>query len=151
MTFSATNRLTRAIELGIIVDEQDEWLLSTFTWRISNWGYVLTQMTYDGRKYPTCFLHHLIIGQPIDGSVIDHKNRNKLDNRRANLWYTTRSENSLNSSQTDRAEHISPSVGGFSVQILRHGKRHYVGYFRQYPMAEKARDDFLQELKEGKF
>ena len=41
-------------------------------------------------------LHHLIFGIPPKGLVIDHINRNPLDNRDENLRFATRRENALN-------------------------------------------------------
>ena len=41
-------------------------------------------------------LHHLIMGKPDKGLVIDHINRNHLDNRRSNLRFTSQKLNSVN-------------------------------------------------------
>lgn len=41
-------------------------------------------------------MHQIVIGKAPDGLEIDHINRNKLDNRKKNLRFCTRSENNRN-------------------------------------------------------
>lgn len=50
-----------------------------------------------GKKWKTLYLHHLIMGKK-DGYLIDHINRDSLDNRKCNLRFATRAENTKNSS-----------------------------------------------------
>lgn len=44
----------------------------------------------------TVYMHAFILGPPPEGHVIDHINRNGLDNRRENLRFATSSENARN-------------------------------------------------------
>ncbi len=53
---------------------------------------------YAGRRKDG-MLHHCIVGFPLDGLVVDHINRDTLDNRRVNLRIVTQRENLLNSSR----------------------------------------------------
>lgn len=46
---------------------------------------------------PYIFLHHLINGKPSKGLQIDHRNGNRLDNRKSNLRNATRRQNNANS------------------------------------------------------
>lgn len=49
----------------------------------------------------TRYLHQIINGKAKKGFVIDHINRNTLDNRKINLRQATRKENLLNSDKYD--------------------------------------------------
>lgn len=84
---------TNNSKLKIIVDDDDYPLLSRFNWYISDTGYAMTQIT--GQKHIR--MHILVFGaMPKGNFVIDHKNRNKLDNRKVNLRAVTQSENVKN-------------------------------------------------------
>lgn len=43
-----------------------------------------------------CKLHHVVVGKPRKGYVVDHINGNRLDNRRCNLRVITHRENCQN-------------------------------------------------------
>lgn len=47
-------------------------------------------------KYKNLRLHHMLIGKPEKGEVVDHLNGNGLDNRRCNLMHRSSSENAQN-------------------------------------------------------
>lgn len=69
--------------------------------RIDDSGYVrVTFHNSQGRPYEWR-LHRMVMGFEVgsgkyDGLIIDHRNQNKLDNRRENLRVVTRSENARN-------------------------------------------------------
>lgn len=70
------------------VDDNYYDFLSKFTWHISAQGYAKTAISYK-IKGKLCQqhipMHHFIIGKPLGKYVVDHINRNKIDNRRDNL------------------------------------------------------------------
>jgi len=71
------------------VDDEDYWRLMLYKWRYSN-GYVL-----HGNGVT---MQSLVIkdSKPSPKHEIDHINGNKLDNRKRNLRWATRSQNVLN-------------------------------------------------------
>ncbi|MGE5609479.1 MAG: HNH endonuclease [Bacillota bacterium] len=75
-----------------IVDDQDYDRLSIYNW----------YRTSDGRARATIaprlyrLLHHLVIGAPPAGLVVDHCNGDPLDNRRTNLRFCTQTQNQWN-------------------------------------------------------
>jgi len=82
-----------------LVDDEDFNWLNQWKWCFdrSN-GYAHRNQWVNG-KNRKIYMHRIILGNP-RGILIkvetDHKNRNKLDNRRKNLRVVTRSENVLN-------------------------------------------------------
>lgn len=143
------NRLTsearsrRSKELGILVDPEDEWLLSVMTWRISTKGYV-EGTVYDGAWRATVKFHHYITGVPIwEGEHIDHKNRNKLDNRRDNLRWVNLYLSSQNRAFVDNARHVHVSRNGkFEARTSVRGVPHHIGTYETEQEAKSAYDNF---------
>lgn len=95
---SAEDRLEQALSFGILVDPEDAWILSAYTWRLDKDGYAVSAVRIgDTDRWLQVKLHHCIIGQPIwQGIEPDHVNRVRLDNRRANLRWVTKREQALN-------------------------------------------------------
>ncbi|MCF7552215.1 HNH endonuclease [Pseudonocardia sp. WMMC193] len=82
-----------------VVDDEDADLIRSRRWTITalerTYG---TVYTIRALGWPRKFLHQLIMGDPPrEGLVIDHKDRDKLNNRRSNLRWATRSQNKANS------------------------------------------------------
>lgn len=77
------------------VDAADfEWL-SQWTWTLSGGYAIRREEDAHGRKLKRIFMHREIMKTP-EGMIVDHKNRNKLDNTRDNLRNCTHTENALN-------------------------------------------------------
>lgn len=81
----------------VLVDKDDFLLISEYTWNINPInGYVQTK-TREGRgKSRTLLLHRVIMGAEEGDPQVDHKYRDRLDNRKQNLRFATWSENQLN-------------------------------------------------------
>lgn len=126
----------------IRVDPEDQWLLDEYKWFITA-GYAYTW--FDGANVSLC---HFIVGQPIDPHmVVDHIDRDKLNNSRSNLRYITRSENVLNAERSDRAKLVYRQASGrWFTQVTRNFVVHYGGTFDTHEEAVKARDRLLKEL-----
>lgn len=82
-----------------LIDEADWPLIEGRTWRRGTTGYAIAETMYstDGVKRKARFrMHRVIVGVIPEGMEIDHINRNRLDNRRANLRVVTVSANRQN-------------------------------------------------------
>lgn len=75
---------------AFIIDKNDVEIARKIKWCVGGNGYV------SNRKVG--YLHHMLLPKK-DGFVVDHINRNKLDNRRTNLRYLTHRTNLLNNSR----------------------------------------------------
>lgn len=73
-----------------LVDDDDFDAASAYTWNYSR-GYVVTKIE---RK--NFYLHHLIVGNPPAGFVVDHIDGNPLNNQRVNLRWATHTQNMQN-------------------------------------------------------
>jgi len=97
------------------------------------------------------YLHTFLMGKR-KGHYIDHINRNRLDNRKANLRFVTPSQSGMNKSlRSDSTSGITgvtwnKEVNKWEVRIYLSGIKHHLGKFINKGEAIKARKD-----AEGKF
>jgi len=123
-----------------IVSPEDYPKLAKHSWYFGRRGYAMRSknMPDDSRK--TVSMHREILGARLDEEV-DHKNRNRLDNRRENLRVLGHSANLHN-----RGAYGSSGVAGVSwdkrkkkwrAEIGRNGKRAWLGYHDTKADAER--------------
>lgn len=85
-----TNRNNKEVGKAII-DKEDILKVKVCRWGLN--GTTKTTQGYVNSCMTT--MHQFLLGKK-DGYLIDHKNRNPLDNRRKNLRYATKSQNGVN-------------------------------------------------------
>jgi hypothetical protein len=144
----------RRIYLGegkfTIVDPPDYYWLNYFHWCASGEDdriYAARFNNNNNRKPKTLLLHREIV-KPAKGLLVDHRNGNRLDNRRTNLRFATRSENQFNKCKTSRKTpsrfkgvFFEKQRGKWSARIGYYGKRTRLGYFDSEIDAAKAYDE----------
>ena len=143
------NRHGEIIAIAII-DLDDIELISQYKWNLSG-GYA--RSVIDGHGI---FMHKVIMNDLNNDFIIDHINRNRLDNRKSNLRIVTLQENSLNQSVYKNNTSGVPGVlfnksknkWEASIQINR--KRIYLGTFVNKEDAIKARKE-AEEKYFGEF
>jgi hypothetical protein len=63
------------------ISPEDQELVDKYEWRVNSRGYIVRR----GRNNSQNYLHHLIIGKPKKGFVVDHIDGDKENNTRENL------------------------------------------------------------------
>ena len=145
--------LTRKGE-KILVDTADYERFSKFTWYINSWGYAVRFIRAGGKKF--CIqMHREVMGLVMhDGKIVDHVNRMKLDNRRANLRLCTAGQNIANSGPKSHnrlgVKGVRKYRNKFQAKITIAGRRKFLGSFAT---AEEASEffDLASVLLHGSF
>ena len=78
----------------MLVDDTDLDIAHAYRWQLSSTGYAHRIARIDGKRRMVSF-HRLITNAP-QGLEVDHINGDRLDNRRSNLRFVTRKQNSQN-------------------------------------------------------
>lgn len=142
-----------------LVSADDVYKVEMNSWRLDSHGYAIKSIKESG-KTKNISLHHVVYKKPDKGMVIDHINRNKLDNRRENLREVSYSLNSANRSRRKSVKENRPypgvrrvknkKTGGtydtWEVTIKFKGKFEYIGYFNNVDDAIKKRKELEKQL-----
>lgn len=142
-------------EHGIVayakVDDADYEKVSPFKWSINGKaGYAVRGLVENG-KARTQLMHRLIMDAP-EGSRIDHVNGDKLDNRRRNLRFATRSQNAMNKGKPKNNTSGFKGVSWYKkakkwcARIKVNGKTIHLGLFAEIKIAARAYDAAAREL-----
>ena len=127
-----------------LVDEQDYFYLMAFRWHCTAKGYAARM---DGRKI---VLMHREIARPSEGFDVDHRDGNRLNNRRENLRRCTHAQNTWNHRVSTR------NKSGFTGILFRKKSRRweahigvnnkfiYLGRFATKKEAIRARQRAVQ-------
>ena len=129
----------------ILIDAEDFDKVKRYCWCISKTGYPVANV-----KGKVTKLHRYILGLSNPNIIVDHKNRNKLDNRKINLRICTILENSRNTtkSKNNKTGYLGISFAGknkFRARIMVNGKEIRLGHYEKIEDAIKARKE--AELK----
>lgn len=128
-------------EIFAIVDKDVYDEVNKHKWNLNKDGYA--QGSVDGKPIT---MHKYLKGQPPKGLVIDHKNLNKLDNRRDNLKFSTISQNTQNKAKKSNTSSTYIGVtwdkirNKWQARITIEGKYNDLGSFDDEIEAAKAYD-----------
>lgn len=129
-----------------LVDDEDFERINAYKWCI-NRGYAGTSL-----KGKYLMMHREIFNDIPTGYVIDHINRNKLDNRKCNLRFCNKSQNAVNTRVS--SNNISGHKGvswhkvwkKWMVRVIKNYKTVYLKYFDKKEDAIAARKKVIQEI-----
>ena len=145
-------------EKGVLIDDDDKHIIegkavsfSTIKYKGKKWVYAT--IWHNGKNH----LLHRVIMNAKKGEIVDHINRNTLDNRKINLRICTQSNNCANSvSCIKSSKYKGVSVckhtkkKKYKAQITKDKKTRTIGRFYTEKEAAKAYDIVAKELH-GKF
>jgi hypothetical protein len=120
-----------------MVDSEDYPWISEYRWQLGSNGFIRSCMWVAGRRFKL-MLHRVVTNCP-DGFEVDHKNHNRLDNRKQNLRIATRSQNQQNryKLKTRKCWSIHKGVSfcknrygkKWVAHIIKDGKDTFLGWF----------------------
>ena len=120
------------------VDPDDYDKVKNFSWSEHVKG---GAVAYNPSQGINVYMHHLILPKK-EGFVIDHINRNSLDNRQCNLRYATRSQNGANGVWNEaRYKGVTQHGKGFKAQITVNYENKVIGTFPTEEEAARAYDE----------
>jgi hypothetical protein len=142
----------RRIYLGegkfTLVSPSDFYLFNNFQWCAKEYRGCFHAVRFNnhGDKGPMILSMHRLIMTPPRGLIVDHRNRNGLDNRRSNLRLATYSQNNCNKPKRKNTSSRFVGVsfdkrGQHWVAYIHHNGKHiWLGRFDNEIDAAKARD-----------
>jgi hypothetical protein len=129
-----------------LVDNEDYQRVRQFKWHFHSGGYAARcfRIWKDNGEPAnrTQLMHRLILP---DANMIDHINRNKLDNRKCNLRETTKSINGHNTDNQYTGINWDNRRRHFVVRVCIGYRTHYVGSFETLENAQLARILFRRQ------
>lgn len=127
-----------------IVDAEDYEVLSKFKWSYD--GRYASRTDKDNKKV---YMHRVIL-EVSSNEIIDHINRDKLDNRRNNLRKASHQQNSSNSKMyshnTSGYRGVYKWKNYWRAAITYEGKQISCGYYRSKEEAAQAYNEKAREL-----
>jgi hypothetical protein len=130
----------------VFFDDEDLTFLKQWTWYLSASGYAIRIDPYRHHYHLARYSMHVEImrhhGHDLKGKVVDHKDRDRLNNQKSNLRVSTILQNNQN--KAHRATDKSPFKG---VKLHKDGKYHasirLTIDLGVYSTAEEAREAYL--------
>ena len=132
--------------ITFLIDTEDLDRVSKYCWNKNNQGYIVSRI---GNKIIR--LHRFILNIN-DERIIDHKNRDKTDNRKMNLRIATKQQNNINRgaprNNTTGVKGIRKSANGkkYVAQIGKDGRAIHIGTYDTIEEARQARNKKEIEL-----
>ncbi len=140
------------------IDKKDYPLIMDYKWFLNNQGYPYTFKNESnnqqfGKRGLT--LHKLLFSNTYieKGYVIDHINRNKLDNRRENLRVITQRENSYNRTKNSNSNNTYKGVkldkktfGTYKATVTKDNVKYEIKDIPDEETAAKIYDVMAEEL-----
>jgi len=121
---------------SVLIDDEDFERVSKFKWSFRKMGgisYAFRHWRELGVKKAESIHRHILNPKP--GEIVDHINRNGLDNRRSNLRICNRSENCCNrklgknNKSGFKGVRLNKKTDKYEVRITKNGRVFFLGCF----------------------
>ncbi len=127
----------------VVSPEDYDRVMEAGRWSFSSRGCAYRRIGVGGKQIEVK-LHRFILGLGRDDSLVDHRDRNPLNNTRSNLRLATSAENAQNCSSRGRSQYRGVSfqedIQRWRAQHRLGGKRYHIGTFdTEEEAAEAAR------------
>lgn len=127
-----------------LVDEERLQELSSYNWYLRKDGYIRADIGRRGFVY----MHRLVFGPT--SVMVDHKNRNKQDNRKENLREGNDRLNALNNGKQPKGYYYKEARGTWVVRFTVNRKQKYFGECSTEERAQqRAKEVYADLLKEA--
>jgi len=133
-------KITTAKGFEILADAEELEKLKHYSWCVSAQGYAVANI-----KGRVVKMNRYILGlDNCVGKIVDHINKNKLDNRKTNLRFCSPKDNARNISVSKNSKSQVLGVrktkyGKYNVRIVADRKEHHIGNFENIEDAIFAR------------
>lgn len=128
-----------------LVDDEDYERCIQYRWNVNRLDYPTRGVKTD-KGWRSITMHRFIMGFP--KTIIDHINRNPLDNQKSNLRFCTHKQNKANTRQ-----HIQKKYKGvckyrakFIARLYHNGASHNLGVYKTEKEAAIAYNNFAKQV-----
>jgi hypothetical protein len=132
-----------------VIDDEDYAKVSGLTWFLAPTGYAIAS-THVAGEIVNFYMHRVIAGAG-DGQKTDHRDGDRLNNRRHNLRLCTTSQNNMNSakrintSSRQKGVYWSKQKEKWHARIKLNGASTHLGFFADEIEAGKAYNAAAQQ------
>lgn len=140
--------------LDVIIDDEDEKLLSSHTWNIRKTDTGIFHVSNSNCKTNTSgftFFHRMLLNLTDTNILVDHINRNGLDNRKENLRLSNKSTNAMNRGKNKnnksgyKGVSLDRRFNTWSAELMAGLKRYRVHGFKTKEEAAKKYNELAME------
>lgn len=142
--------IRKGVEYHYLIDKEDLNIVDSYrgTYHRGSDGYCYASILIAKNKRKTIAIHRMLM-KPKDDEVVDHLNRDSLDNRRTNLRVIEKGANAQNISiygnKRNTSGHRNISIRGKRYEVRIKDER--IGSFSTLEEALSVRDEHLKLLQ----
>ena len=127
----------------IIIDKENESILRKYTWYIDSDGYAKTSFRDNENRIILMKMHKMLL----KGKIIDHIDRNRLNNTMKNLRLSTRKLNALNQSHriTATSRYRGVTFNKKDKKFYTHVRSKHIGWFDDELSAAYGYNEYILE------